>query len=127
MLVAAHARVVIDVAGLRHADDRLDQKIRLDLFGCPKRELLVSAVHRVTRLERNDSTPTELVEAVAELARRVAQVEEIVVARRRDAAQLPAEVDLVAAPQQEAHGRMFLVRRAEYGLRLERPVGAVDA
>ena len=31
-LVAAHARVVVDVAGLGHADDGVDQQVRLDVL-----------------------------------------------------------------------------------------------
>ena len=127
MLVAAHARVVIDVAGLRHADDGLNQQIRLDLFGRPERELLVRAVHRVARLERDDAAPAELLESLTKLARSISQVLEIVMARRFDTAELAAEVDLVRAPHQIAHARVELVGRAENGLRLGRLVGAVDA
>ena len=127
MLVAAHAREVVDVARLRHADDRLDQQVRLDVLRRAERELLVRAMHRVARLERDDLAPAELLEAVAHLLRRVAQVLEVVVARRLDAAELAAEVDVVAAAHEIAHAGMRLVVRAEHGLRLERLVGAIDA
>jgi hypothetical protein len=90
MLVAAHARVVIDVARLRHADDGLNQQVRLDLFGGAKRELLVRAVHRIARLERDDTAPAELLKSFAKLTRSITQVLEIVVTRYLDAAQLAA-------------------------------------
>ena len=73
VLVAAHAREVIDVAGLGHADDRMDQQVRLDVARRPERQLLVRAVHRVARLERDDLAPAELAETAAQLGRRVAQ------------------------------------------------------
>ncbi len=38
VLVAAHARVVIDIAGLGHADHRVDQQVGLDLTGGAERQ-----------------------------------------------------------------------------------------
>ena len=67
MLVAAHAREVVDVAGLRHADDGLHQQVRLDVLRRAEGELLVRAVHRVARLERDDLAPAELLEAAREV------------------------------------------------------------
>ena len=129
MLVATHAREVIDVAGLRHADDGMQQQIRLDLFRGAKRELLVSAMHRITGLKRNDATPADFLEAIAQLLRRVAQMLEIVVHGRLDAAQPAAEIHLVAAAHEIAHAGMRFVGGAEHGARfllLVRPVDAFD-
>ena len=54
-LVAADARVVIDVARLGHADHRMNQQPCVaDFRGARKRQLFVRAVHRVARLERDD-------------------------------------------------------------------------
>ena len=89
VLVAAHAREVIDVAGLRHADDGMDQQVRLDLLRRAERELLVRAVHRIARLERDDAAPAELLKAIAQLLRSVAQVLEIVVRWRSTPRSLP--------------------------------------
>src|SRR6188508_43079 len=108
MLVAAHAREVIDVARLRHTDDRLNQQVRLDVFGRTERELLVRAMHRIARLERDDAAPAELLKAIAKLLGRIAQMFEIVVPRRLDAAQLAAEVDGVAARLQIIDRGMLL-------------------
>ena len=127
VLVAAHAREVVDVAGLRHADDGVDQQVRLDVLRRAERELLVRAVHRVARLKRDDAAPAELLKAVAKLFRSVAQVLEIIVARRLDAAQFAAEIHGVAARLQVADARMLQVRRAEDGFRLRVEVGAEDA
>ena len=72
MLVAAHAREVVDVARLRHADDGLNQQVRLDVLRRPERELLVGAMHRIARLERDDAAPAELLKAIAKFFRCVA-------------------------------------------------------
>jgi hypothetical protein len=72
VLITAHAREVVDVARLRHADDGLDQEIRLDVLGRAKRQLLVGAVHRVARLEGDDAAPAELLKAIAKLLRSIA-------------------------------------------------------
>ena len=53
-LVAADAGVVVDVARLRHADDRMDEQIGPFFFGGAERQLVVRAVHRVAGLEGDD-------------------------------------------------------------------------
>ena len=89
VLVAAHAREVVDVAGLRHADDGMDQQVRFDVLRRAERELLVRAVHRIARLERHDPAPAELLKAIAKLLRSIAQVLEIVVNRGSTPRSLP--------------------------------------
>ena len=71
-LVAAHAGEVVDVAGLGHADRRVDQQVRLRLAGGAEGQLLVGAVQRVAGLEGDDAAPAELAEVGAELVRGVA-------------------------------------------------------
>ena len=71
VLVATDAREVVDVAGLRHADDGMDQQVRLDVLRRAERELLVRAVHRIAGLERDDTAPAELLKAIAKLLRSV--------------------------------------------------------
>ncbi len=68
-LIAAHARVVVDVAGLGHAHHRVDQQVGLDLLGGPERQLLMGPVHRVPGLEGNDPAPAEPGEVLAQLGR----------------------------------------------------------
>ena len=87
LLVAAHAGEVVDVAGLGHADDRLDQEVGLGGLGGAEGQLLVRAVHGIAGLERDHPAPAQLAEAVAQLLRRVAQMLEVVVHRRLDALQ----------------------------------------
>ena len=53
-LVAADARVVVDVARLGHADDRVDEQVRAFFLRGAERELVVRAVHRVAGLEGDD-------------------------------------------------------------------------
>jgi hypothetical protein len=54
-LVAAHAGEVVDVAGLGHADDGVDQKVRLRLAGRAEGQFLVRAVEGVAGLEGHDA------------------------------------------------------------------------
>ena len=53
-LVAADARVVVDVARLGHADDRVDEQVGAFFLRGAERELVVGAVHRVAGLEGDD-------------------------------------------------------------------------
>jgi hypothetical protein len=52
-LVAAHPGEVVDVAGLGQADDGMDQQVGLRLLRGAEGQLLVRAVQRVARLERD--------------------------------------------------------------------------
>ena len=56
-LVAADAGEVVDVAGLGHADDRMDEEVGFDLLRGAEGELDVRAVHRVAGLEGDDAAP----------------------------------------------------------------------
>ena len=127
VLVAAHAREVIHIAGLRHADDRVDQQVGLGFPGRAKGEFLVRAVHRVARLKRDHAPPAEFPEALAQLPRVVAQVLEVIVRRRFDAPEASAEVDAVRAIEQVIDARMRVVDRAEHGACFAFEVGTEDA
>ncbi len=105
-LVAAHAGEVIDVAGLREADDRVDQQVRLGLARRTEGQLLVRAVQRVARLERHDLAPAHLAEEGAQLVRRVAARAEIIMHRLLDAGDRPAEVNLARLVVQVVDRRM---------------------
>ena len=56
-LIAADAGEVIDVAGLGHADDGMDEEAGFDLLRGAEGELDVRAVHRVAGLEGDDAAP----------------------------------------------------------------------
>ena len=114
-LVAAHAGEVVDVAGLGHADDRVDQQVRLAACGGAEGQLLVGAVQRVAGLEGDDPAPAELAEAVAQLLRRVAQMREVVVHRRLDALRPGRRDRRCRLVEQVAHGRVGHVVGAEHG------------
>jgi hypothetical protein len=62
---------MVDVAGLRHADDGMNQQVCFDVLRSAKRELLVRPVHRVARLERDDAAPAELLESIAKFFRSI--------------------------------------------------------
>ncbi len=125
VIVATHPRVVIDVSGTRHADDRVQQEVRLGLVSRAHRELLVRAVHRIAGLKGDHAPPAELAEALAQLARRVAQVPEIVVRGRGHAAQRPADVHRMRTIQ-GVDPRMRSVLGAVDALRLDAPVRGPD-
>jgi hypothetical protein len=113
-LVAAHAGEVVDVAGLRHADDGVDEEVRLRFLGRAEGQFLVRAVERVARLERHHPAPAELAEIGAEFVRRVAAGLEVVVDGRLDAGHRAAEVDGARLVVEVVHRRVGEV------------VGAVD-
>ena len=48
---------MVDVAGLGHADDRMDQEPAADLPGRSLGELFVRAVQGIAGLERDDPAP----------------------------------------------------------------------
>ena len=107
-LVAADARVVVDVARLGHADDRVHEQVGLFFLGRAERELVVGAVHRVAGLEGDDLPPAALGELFAELGRRVAERAVVVVQRRLQALDLAADVHRLALVHQVVDGRMLL-------------------
>jgi hypothetical protein len=117
VLVAAHAREMIDVARLGHADDRVDQQVRLLIERGPQRQFLVSPVHRVTRLEGHDLAPSELAELLAQLGRTVAKVLEIVMGGSLDPTQLAADINRVGDVVEVVNGGVGLVGRAVHALR----------
>jgi len=123
LLVAAHARVVIDVAGLGHADAWMNQQVRLGDLRSAERQFEVRAMHRVARLERHDALPAEFFEMRPCLARRHAQMTEVVVARRFEAAQLAAEINRIGLVEQVVDAGMQAIGRSENRLRLVLAIG----
>ena len=61
-LVDTDSGEMVDIAGLGQADNGVDEHVRLLLAGGADSQLAVGAVHRVPRLEGDDSGPAELVE-----------------------------------------------------------------
>ena len=57
--IAADAGVMVDVARLGHADDRVDQQAAADLLGRPLGQLFVGPVQRVPGLEGDDPAPAQ--------------------------------------------------------------------
>ncbi len=71
-LVATHAREVIHVARLGHANGRMKKQVRFDLLGRAESELLVGPMHGIAGLERNHATPAEARKFSAQFCRRQA-------------------------------------------------------
>ena len=67
-LVYADTSEVVDVAGLREANDRVDQHVGLTGAGGADCELSVGAVHGVARLEGDDLGPAKLIEVKTQLS-----------------------------------------------------------
>ncbi len=95
-LVAADARVVIDVARLRHADDRVDEEVGFFILRGAEGELVMCAVHRIAGLESNDLPPTALGELFAQLGGGFAERLVVVVQRRLQALEAAADVNRLA-------------------------------
>ena len=112
-LIAADASEVVNVARLGHADDRMDQKVRLSFLGSAEGQFLVRAVQRVAGLEGDDARPAELAEIGAQFVRRVATALEIIVDGLLDADDRAAQVDRAGLVVQVVDGRMGQVVGAE--------------
>ena len=83
--VAADAREVVDVAGLGHADDRVDQEAAADLLGGALGQLLVGPVQRVAGLEGDDLRSSPATAKWSRSSRgRPPQLDEVVVRRGAD-------------------------------------------
>ena len=109
--IAAHAGVMVDVARLGHADDRVDQEPAADLPGRSLGQLFVRPVQRVAGLERDDPAPAQRLKVLAQLRGRPAQCDEIVV--RRNANHLePARRVMARQPVQIGDRRMLGIERA---------------
>ena len=81
------------------------------------------AVQRVAGLERHDPPPAQLAEIGAQLVRRVAPCLEVVMHRRLDAGDRPAETDRAGDIVEVVHRRVRRVVGAVDALRLARLVG----
>ena len=92
-LVAAHAGVVVEVARLGHADDRMDEEIGLRLLGGGERQLAVRAVHRVAGLERHHPAPAAAGQLLPHLGRGEAQGPEVVMGGELQAFEAAGEGD----------------------------------
>jgi hypothetical protein len=76
---------MIDIARLGHADDRVYQQVGFNIARRAKSQLLVSTMHRITRLERDDFPPTHFFESTAQLGGCFPEMSEIVMHGRFDA------------------------------------------
>ena len=124
--VAADARVVIEVSRLRHADDRVDQQVRLQFAGRPQGQLEVRPMHRVAGLEGDRRLPSELREPSPQLLGRLAQSREVVVPRRLDPLDPAAHGHRVRPLVEMGNAGMGLVESPVDEFRLLAPVVLPD-
>jgi hypothetical protein len=115
---------VVHVARLGHADDRVDQQVRLGLARGAEGQFLVGAVQRVAGLEGDDLGPAQLAEEGAQFVRRVAAGLEIIMHRLLDAGDRAAQIDLAGLVVQVVHRRMRQVVGAETPSRPRPPCSA---
>ena len=125
-LVAADAGEVIDVAGLGHADDGMDEEAGFDLFRGAEGELDVGAVHRVARLEGDDAAPALAGELGAQLGGSEAEGLEVVMARELQAFETAADVPRVALVHQVGDAGMRVARAVEDGFSFGLAIGLPD-
>ena len=81
---------MVDVAGLGHADDRMDQEPAADLLCGSLGQLLVGAVERVAGLEGDDLGPAQVLEVRPQLGRGPPQLDEVVMGGVRITSSRPA-------------------------------------
>ena len=122
-LVTPYAGEMVDVARFGHADDGVDDQVRLRFTRGAERQFLMRAVQGIAGLERHDTPPAHLAKERAEFVRRVAAGLEIIMHRLLDAGDRPAKVDRPGLIVQVIHRRMRKVIRAEYVGGLNRLVG----
>jgi hypothetical protein len=108
-LVDADAGEVINVTGLGEAHDGVDEDIGLAGSGSADRQLTMSAVHGVARLESDNLLPAELVEVQTQLRGRIPQTDIVVVLQAVNGLELAAHVELLRGVVQVLDGRMRLV------------------
>ena len=121
-LVHTHASEVVDVTGLGHTDDGVDEHIGLPLASSADCELAVGAVHGVAGLESDHARPAELVEVQTELSGGIAQADVVVVHEAVDSLEFAADVvvacnveqvldrRVVSVAAKDLLGLLFLVR-----------------
>ena len=102
---------MVNITGFGHANNRVNQQTRLNVSCGAKCQLLVRAMHRITRLKCDHLAPAKFLETVSHFARRIAQVFVIIVRRLFQAAQRAANVNRVTDVFQVIHSRVLCVRR----------------
>lgn len=117
-LITSDGRIVIDIAGLGHAAHRMDQQVRLVFSYRPHRQLEVSAMHRIPRLEGEDVPPARARELRAKLRRGQSESAEIVVLGQPDALDLAADIRIPGGLHEICKRGMLGVRCSEYRLGL---------
>jgi len=101
----------------------MDQQVGLGLLGRAHGQFLMRPVQRVAGLERDHAPPAQLGEQRLQLGRAVAQMAKVIMHRRLDADDAPAEIDLASRIEQVTHAWMGEVSVAEHSLRLVRLIG----
>ena len=113
--IRPHAREVVDVARLRHADRGMQQQHAVHLLGRALGQLLVDPVQRVAGLEGHHVGAAERGQPRARLGRRQAQLLEVVVRGEREHFEAARHVE--GAPALHlGHQRVAGVQRAERAL-----------
>ena len=107
---------MIDIAGLGHANYRMDQQVCLEIACRSHRDFLVGTVHRIARLKRNNLAPTQLFKTVSEFTRCIAQMFEVIVGRHFDATQTAANIHRITYIFQIVNSWMYIIIAAIYAL-----------
>ena len=121
-LVDTHARVVVDITRLGKANNGMDEDIGLQFTSRTDGQFTVRAVHRVTSLESHDAAPRDLVEVVAQLSWREAQLDVVKVLWLVDGLHSTADVHVLDVVVQKGDGRVGLVIRTHNKLGFARTI-----
>ena len=125
-LVDAYTGVVVDVTGLSHTDDRVNEHVSLALTGSTDGELTMSAVHWVSGLESNNLPPGDLVKVLSELGRGVSKLDVVIVGRLGDGLDATTDVEVLDALVEVGDGRVGSIVRAKDSLGLTDLVNGVN-
>lgn len=121
-LVDTDTGEMVNVTGLGHANDGVDEHVGLLGSGSADRQLTVSTVHGVTGLESDNLLPAELVEMRAQLRGSEAKLEEIIVLESGNSLELATNVEVLGGAEEVLDTRVGVVVAAEDVLGLVDPV-----
>lgn len=123
-LVAAHARVVVDIARLRHADNGVNQEIAACLCRSQASQLNVRTMHRIASLERAHCGPPLRNKFGTQLLRRKTQRCVVVVHRQLNTTHRAAQIVRASLVKEVRNsGVGLIVGAAKHLLSLELLVG----
>ena len=125
-LVHADTGVVVNITGLGHTDDGVDEDVGLTLTGSSNGELTMSTVHGVTGLESDHLAPSDLGKVLTKLGGGVTESDVVVVSGLGDGLNLTTDVELLDRLVKVGDGGVGQVIGTKDGFGLANLVNGVD-